>query len=134
MADLRLSMALSHYDRHLPFFDGSVQVEGVSLQVLEVGQSSPLKHGQDRHERMLQTGDGLGFLAEAGDFFRIGMFSGQNDLERYQALETNLPSFVNAAHAAPAEHAQDFVAGNHGPIRINGSIRCRRTFDAGLSR
>jgi 4,5-dihydroxyphthalate decarboxylase len=54
MANLRLTMALSHYDRHLAFFDGTVKVEGVDLQVLEVGQSSPLKHGQDRHERMLQ--------------------------------------------------------------------------------
>jgi 4,5-dihydroxyphthalate decarboxylase len=54
MANLRLTMALSHYDRHLAFFDGSVKVEGVEMQVLEVGQSSPLKHGQDRHERMLQ--------------------------------------------------------------------------------
>ena len=53
MTDLRLSMALSHYDRHIPFFDHSVQVDGVNLEVLEVGQSSPLKHGQDRHERML---------------------------------------------------------------------------------
>ena len=50
-------MALSHYDRHIPFFDGSVQAEGVELEVLEVGQSSPLKHGQDRHERMLQKGE-----------------------------------------------------------------------------
>jgi 4,5-dihydroxyphthalate decarboxylase len=57
MANLRLLMALSHYDRHIPFFDGSVQVDGVDLQVLEVGQSSPLKHGQDRHERMLQKGE-----------------------------------------------------------------------------
>ena len=57
MANLRLSMALSHYDRHIPFFDGSVQVDGVDLQVLEVGQSSPLKHGQDRHERMLKKGE-----------------------------------------------------------------------------
>ena len=57
MADLRLSMALSHYDRHIPFFDGAVKVDGVELQVLEVGQSSPLKHGQDRHERMLQKGE-----------------------------------------------------------------------------
>lgn len=57
MADLRLSMALSHYDRHIPLFDGSVQAEGVDLQILEVGQSSPLKHGQDRHERMLQKGE-----------------------------------------------------------------------------
>ena len=57
MTNLRLSMALSHYDRHIPLFDGSVQAEGVDLQVLEVGQSNPLKHGQDRHERMLQKGE-----------------------------------------------------------------------------
>jgi 4,5-dihydroxyphthalate decarboxylase len=57
MANLKLSMALSHYDRHIPFFDGSVQSEGVDLMVLEVGQSNPLKHGQDRHERMLQNGE-----------------------------------------------------------------------------
>jgi 4,5-dihydroxyphthalate decarboxylase len=54
MAGLKLTMALSHYDRHIPFFDRSVQAEGVDLQILEVGQSEPLKHGRDRHERMLQ--------------------------------------------------------------------------------
>jgi 4,5-dihydroxyphthalate decarboxylase len=54
MANLKLTVALSHYDRHIPLFDGSVKVEGVDLQVLQVGQSSALKHGQDRHERMLQ--------------------------------------------------------------------------------
>ena len=54
MAGLKLTMALSHYDRHIPFFDGSVQTEGVDLQILEVGQSEPLKHCRDRHERMLQ--------------------------------------------------------------------------------
>lgn len=53
VAGLKLTMALSHYDRHIPFFDGSVQAEGVDLTVLEVGQSEPLKHGRDRHERML---------------------------------------------------------------------------------
>jgi 4,5-dihydroxyphthalate decarboxylase len=57
MANLRLTIALSHYDRHIPLFDDSIQAEGVDLQVLEVGQSSPLKHGQDRHERMLQKGE-----------------------------------------------------------------------------
>jgi 4,5-dihydroxyphthalate decarboxylase len=57
MANLRLTLALSHYDRHIPFFDGSVQAEGVDLQVLAVGQSNPLKHGQDRHERMLQKSE-----------------------------------------------------------------------------
>jgi 4,5-dihydroxyphthalate decarboxylase len=54
MAKADLTMALSHYDRHIPLFDGSIQVEGANLTVLEVGQSHPLKHGQDRHERMLQ--------------------------------------------------------------------------------
>lgn len=54
MAKLRLTLALSHYDRHIPFFDGSVETEGVDLAVLEVGQSGPLQHGSDRHERMLQ--------------------------------------------------------------------------------
>jgi 4,5-dihydroxyphthalate decarboxylase len=57
MAQMKLTMALSHYDRHIPFFDGSVQVEGVDLQVLEVGQSEPLKNGKDRHERMLQKSE-----------------------------------------------------------------------------
>src|SRR5258706_12466733 len=57
MTKLHLTMALSHYDRHISLFDGSVQAEGVDLQVLEVGQSNPLKHGQDRHERMLQKGE-----------------------------------------------------------------------------
>ena len=54
MAELKLSLALSHYDRHIPLFDGTVQAEGIDLEVLPVGQSSPLKHGADRHARMLQ--------------------------------------------------------------------------------
>lgn len=54
MAKLNLTMALSHYDRHIPLFDASVETEGADLTVLEVGQSEPLKHGSDRHERMLQ--------------------------------------------------------------------------------
>ena len=57
MAQIKLTMALSHYDRHIPFFDGSVQVEGVDLQIFEVGQSEPLRDGKDRHERMLQKNE-----------------------------------------------------------------------------
>jgi 4,5-dihydroxyphthalate decarboxylase len=57
MANPKLTIALSHYDRHIPFFDGSVRPEGVELAVLEVGQSEPLKHGRDRHERMLQKAE-----------------------------------------------------------------------------
>lgn len=54
---MKLSMALSHYDRHIPFFDGMVILDGADLTVLEVGQSDPLRHGVDRHERMLQKGE-----------------------------------------------------------------------------
>ncbi len=57
MAPLQLTIALSHYDRHIPLFDGSAQAEGIDLTVLEVGQSYPLRHGADRHGRMLQKGE-----------------------------------------------------------------------------
>ncbi|HXG50174.1 MAG TPA: ABC transporter substrate-binding protein [candidate division Zixibacteria bacterium] len=57
MANSKLTMALSHYDRHVPFFDGSVRIEGADVTVLEVGQSEALRHGRDRHERMLQKGE-----------------------------------------------------------------------------
>lgn len=49
----QLSLALSNYDRHSPLMDGSVTVPGISLQVLEVGQSDMGRHGTNRHDRML---------------------------------------------------------------------------------
>lgn len=57
MANVKLSLGLAHYDRHIPFFDGTAQAKGIDLKILEVGQSSPLRHGADRHERMLQKGE-----------------------------------------------------------------------------
>lgn len=57
MTSVKLTLALSHYDRHIPFLDGSVQPEGIDLEVLFVGQSQPLKNGSDRHERMLQKSE-----------------------------------------------------------------------------
>ncbi|MEX0806677.1 MAG: ABC transporter substrate-binding protein [Candidatus Binatia bacterium] len=50
----KLTIALSHYDRHVPFFDGTAQSEGIDLNVLIVGQSDRQRDGEDRHERMLQ--------------------------------------------------------------------------------
>jgi 4,5-dihydroxyphthalate decarboxylase len=57
MANVPISLALSSYDRHMPFFDGSVTIDGVDLSVLEVGQSTEGLHGQDRHRRMLERGE-----------------------------------------------------------------------------
>jgi 4,5-dihydroxyphthalate decarboxylase len=53
----KLTLALSHYDRHVPLFDGTVEADGIDLEVLQVGQSAPLRHGADRHARMLQKGE-----------------------------------------------------------------------------
>ena len=52
MAKPRLSIALSHYDRHVPFFDGTAQPDGIDLNILIVGQSDRQRNGEDRHERM----------------------------------------------------------------------------------
>ena len=57
MAKPKLTIALSHYDRHVPFFDGTVKADGIDLQVLIVGQSDRQRDGEDRHERMLQKAE-----------------------------------------------------------------------------
>jgi 4,5-dihydroxyphthalate decarboxylase len=52
---VELTLALDRYDRHLPFFDGTVrQPDGFTLKPLQVGQSHPLAGGVDRHGGMLQ--------------------------------------------------------------------------------
>lgn len=49
-----LTIALERYDRHFPFFDGSVKAPaGTTYRALQVGQSYPLKDGIDRHGNML---------------------------------------------------------------------------------
>lgn len=52
---LKLTVAIERYDRHFPFFDGTVTPpDGVELDVRQVGQSVVLRDGTDRHERMLK--------------------------------------------------------------------------------
>jgi 4,5-dihydroxyphthalate decarboxylase len=52
---VELTLALDRYDRHVPFFDGTVrQPEGFALKALQVGQPRPLVDGVDRHGGMLQ--------------------------------------------------------------------------------
>ena len=53
MARPKLTMAVSLYDRHVPFFDGTVTVKDIDLQVLAVGESNALRNGLNRHHRML---------------------------------------------------------------------------------
>ncbi len=50
-----LTIALERYDRHFPFFDGTVKPpSGINLKVMQVGQSAPARDGLDRHGRMLK--------------------------------------------------------------------------------
>ncbi len=43
MLQLKLTFALPHYDRHIPFFDGTVQPEGLELTVEELFTESTLE-------------------------------------------------------------------------------------------
>ena len=55
---MKISLALSHYDRHIPFFDGTLpHLEGLEIQALQVGQSAPLQGGMNRHDRMINQGE-----------------------------------------------------------------------------
>ena len=52
------TLALDRYDRHFPFFDGTVTLPpGLDLTILQVGQETNLRDGQGRHRRMLTDGD-----------------------------------------------------------------------------
>ena len=51
---MRLTIALNRYDRHVPFFNGTVPVPpGLEIHALEIGESSLNRDGTDRHERGL---------------------------------------------------------------------------------
>ena len=54
-----ISVALDRYDRHMPFFDGTVALPAglKELNVLQVGQHGALRDGSYRHERMLRDGE-----------------------------------------------------------------------------
>ena len=51
-----ITLALDRYDRHIPFFDSTVQLPSQlkDLKVLQVGQHGLLRDGAARHERMLR--------------------------------------------------------------------------------
>lgn len=54
-----ITLAIDRYDRHFPFFDGTVTLPSglEDLHVLQVGPTSPLRDGDERHERMLRDAE-----------------------------------------------------------------------------
>jgi len=66
------TLAVDHYDRHVPFFDGTVTVPAaLHLEVLQLGEATPLRDGKGRHRRMLKD-------------------------EEFDAAETSLSSYITA--------------------------------------
>lgn len=55
---MSLSLALDRYDRHFPFFDGTLTIPSdLSLSVFQAGETTALRDGGHRHKRMLQDGE-----------------------------------------------------------------------------
>ena len=51
-----ITIAMDRYDRHFPFFDGTVKApEGFAYRALQVGQSDMLRDGTARHEQMIHN-------------------------------------------------------------------------------
>ena len=76
--DDMIELAIDRYDRHLPFFDGTVTFpRDTEIRILQVGQTTNLRDGTDRHERMLQQG-------------------------AYDAAETSLASYICLLYTSPS--------------------------------
>jgi 4,5-dihydroxyphthalate decarboxylase len=51
---MEIKLAIDRYDRHFPFFDGSLSHPfDLEIRPFQVGQSAILQHGTDRHELFL---------------------------------------------------------------------------------
>jgi len=51
---MEIKLAIDRYDRHFPFFDGSLSHSfNFEIRPFQVGQSAILQHGTDRHELFL---------------------------------------------------------------------------------
>ncbi len=57
MTRVPITLAVAHYDRHVPFLEGSVAPDGVDLRAIEVAQTVPGRYGTSRHRRMLLDGE-----------------------------------------------------------------------------
>ena len=52
---MEITLAVDRYDRHFPFFDGSLSHDfDLDIKPFQVGQSAKLQHGTDRHESFLR--------------------------------------------------------------------------------
>ena len=62
---------------------------------------------------MVERGSGPGFVFEAGQLLLVEHRGERQHLERHAAAERDLLGFVNHAHAAPAQLAEDAKIAQH---------------------
>ena len=70
---MEITLAVDRYDRHFPFFDGSLSHDfDLDIKPLQVGQSAQLQHGTDRHESFLRG------QYDVAEFFNVVFSGGEN--------------------------------------------------------
>ncbi len=58
MQTTQITLAIDRYDRHFPFFDGTLRLpRGLDLSVRQVGETGSLRDGAHRHKRMLRDNE-----------------------------------------------------------------------------
>ena len=75
---------------------------------------------------VMQLGGSFGLPSEALHAFGRQPYSSGEHLQRDAAVEGDLPRVVDNAHAAPAEHAQNFIARNNRPGCAAACRGCNR--------
>jgi hypothetical protein len=83
----------------------------------EIGQTLVLAYFMDLNDvGMLQPGNRRGLRIEASQLQVAGVIARQDHLDGNRPVQTALPRLVHDAHAAPAQLAQDLVAGYRAKI------------------
>jgi hypothetical protein len=90
----------------------------------EEGEACVLADLEDLHDvGMLQTGDRLRLDAEAFQLGSAGVAARQDHLQGDDAIELEMPSLVNNAHAAAAQFGEHFVARHRSALSYHGAGR-----------
>jgi len=117
MADLKLTLAVEHYDRHLPLLQGQVHPDNIDLQVQHVSVE------QGRHERMLDE--------QAWDVCELSLSSYIMAKARGVPL-TGIPVFPRRLFSQSQMYVNT-AAGIQGPQDLIGKRVALRSFQTTLS-
>lgn len=123
---MELTIALNRYDRHVPFFNDTLEAPpGITLKPLEIGESMPFRDGTDRHSRLLND---LEF-----DIGEMGLSSFVMAVARDPNLPiVGIPSFPRRFFSAGQIYV-NLDAGIQSPADLNGKRVGVHSFQTTLS-